>query len=50
MMNIETLHRFEQAVVHLLNFDGCDLNCTGGNFAHCDAIGITPRNITKLNY
>ena len=45
-MNIEIVHRFEQAVVHLLNFDGWKLTWTGEDMSHCDARGITPKGKT----
>ena len=46
MKDIKIIHRFERAVVQLLNFDGWDLEWTGHSTAHCDAIGFTPKNIS----
>ena len=36
---INNVHEWEQAVIHLLNLDGWDLEWTGNGFEHYDAIG-----------
>lgn len=45
-MDIKTVHQLEQAVIALLQIDGWQLNWTGENSAHCDAIGLTPKGNT----
>lgn len=42
-MNIKDVHKWEQAIIILLNFDGWDLEWCGGGFDHYDAIGRTPK-------
>ena len=42
---IETIHKFEKAVVTLLNFDGWNLEHTGENYEYYDAKGTTPKGI-----
>ncbi len=42
-MKVETIHKFEKAVVWFLNLDGWDLTHTGGNFEGYDAKGKTPK-------
>ena len=36
---INNVHEWEQAVIHLLNLDGWELEWTGNGFEHYDAIG-----------
>ena len=43
-MNLSNIHKFEQAVVSLLNNEGWQLEWCGGGFEHFDAIGVTPKN------
>ena len=43
-MNLSKIHKFEQAVVSLLNNEGWQLEWCGGGFEHFDAIGVTPNN------
>ena len=45
-MDIQTVHKLEQAVIHLLLIDGWELTWTGEDMSHCDAIGITPKGHT----
>jgi len=40
---INKIHELEKAVILLLNFDGWDLEHTGGGFEHYDAVGATPK-------
>jgi hypothetical protein len=40
---INNVHKWEQAVIHLLNLDGWDLEWTGKGFEHYDAIGTSPK-------
>ena len=42
-MNLSKIHKFEQAVVSLLNNEGWQLEWCGGGFEHFDAIGVTPK-------
>lgn len=42
-MTLAEVHKWEQAVIHLLNFDGWDLQWCGGGFDHYDAVGATPK-------
>jgi len=42
-MKVETIHKFEQAVVWFLNLDGWDLQHTGLNYEGYDAKGKTPK-------
>jgi hypothetical protein len=42
-MELSKINKFEQAVVHLLNFDGWQLEWTGGDYTRYDAKGITPK-------
>lgn len=42
-MNIEDVHKWEKAVITLLNFDDWDLEWCGGGFDHYDAVGRTPK-------
>mgnify|MGYP003133368420 FL=1 len=42
-MNIQDVHKWEKAVITLLNFDGWDLEWCGGGFDHYDAVGRTPK-------
>ena len=44
-MTIKEIHKFEQAVVMILNIDGWDLKWTGNTFKPYDAIGKTPKGI-----
>ena len=44
-MTIKEIHKFEQAVVMILNIDGWDLKWTGDTFKPYDAIGKTPKGI-----
>lgn len=39
---VETIHKFEQAVVWFLNGEGWDLEWAGNEYSHYDAIGRTP--------
>tara|TARA_R100001443_G_scaffold67364_1_gene76156 strand:- start:1831 stop:2241 length:411 start_codon:yes stop_codon:yes gene_type:complete len=43
-MDINEVHKLEQAVVHLLNFDGWNLQWSSGKYTHYDASGYTPKN------
>lgn len=45
-MDIQTVHKLEQAVVSLLSIDGWELTWTGEGMSHCDAIGTTPKGHT----
>ena len=46
-MDIKLVHKFEQTVVGLLNaLDGWELNWTGEDYSHCDAVGLTPKGRT----
>ena len=40
---INKIHKFEKAVVTLLNFDGWELKHTGSGFEYYDAEGLTPK-------
>ena len=40
---INNVHKWEQAVIHILNLDGWDLEWTGEGFEHYDAIGKSPK-------
>lgn len=42
-MGIKEVHKWEKAVVMLLNLDGWDLKWSGKGFNHYDAIGKTPK-------
>ena len=42
-MELDKIHKLEQAVIAILNFDGWDLKWTGKSFEHYDAMGKTPR-------
>jgi hypothetical protein len=42
---IHNIHRLEKAIIEILNFDGWDLEWSGGGFEHYDAVGFTPKNI-----
>lgn len=42
-MQISDVHKWEQAVILLLNFDGWDLQWCGGGYEHYDAVGGTPK-------
>lgn len=42
-MNINKVHKLEQAVIKILNLDGWDLDWCGGGFEHYDAVGETPK-------
>jgi len=42
-LNIEDVHKWEKAVITLLNFDGWELEWCGGGFDHYDAVGRTPK-------
>ena len=42
-MNIQDVHKWEKAVITLLNFDGWELEWCGGGFDHYDAVGRTPK-------
>ena len=42
-MNLNDVHRWEQAVIILLNFDGWELEWCGGGYEHYDAKGKTPK-------
>ena len=44
--DIEKIHKFEEAVVTILNFDGWELTWTGEGYDHCDAVGKTPKGMT----
>ena len=41
-MNLESVHKLEQAVVKILNFDGWQLEWTGKGNSHFDAEGLCP--------
>lgn len=45
-MDINKIHRLEQAVIQVLKIDGWDLTWTGSDMSHCDAIGYTPKGHT----
>ena len=40
---IKDVHKWELAVIHLLNLDGWNLKHTGEGFEHYDAIGTSPK-------
>ncbi len=40
---IKDVHKWEQAVITVLNLDGWNLKHTGEGFEHYDAIGTTPK-------
>ena len=40
---IKDVHKWEQAVITLLNLDGWNLKHTGEGFEHYDAIGTSPK-------
>jgi len=40
---IKNVHKWEKAVILLLNADGWDLTHTGKGFEHYDAIGTSPK-------
>ncbi len=40
---IKNVHKWEQAVIHLLNLDGWNLEWTGKGYEHYDAFGISPK-------
>ena len=42
-MKAETIHKYEKAVVFVLNLDGWDLEWTGEKYEHYDAKGKTPK-------
>lgn len=42
-MEISDVHKWEKAVIAVLNFDGWDLEWCGGGFEHYDAVGATPK-------
>jgi hypothetical protein len=42
-MTLAEVHKWEQAVIRLLNFDGWELQWCGGGFDHYDAVGATPK-------
>tara|TARA_R110001606_G_scaffold311404_1_gene458309 strand:- start:301 stop:768 length:468 start_codon:yes stop_codon:yes gene_type:complete len=42
-MKVDTITKYEKAVVFLLNMDGWNLEHTGGSFEHYDAKGKTPK-------
>jgi hypothetical protein len=42
-MKLKDVHKWEKAVIQLLNFDGWDLEWCGGGFEHYDAVGGTPK-------
>lgn len=44
-MTLSDVHKWEQIVIQLYNFDGWDLQWCGGKFEHYDAIGSTPKGI-----
>lgn len=43
LMQISDVHKWEKALIALLNFDGWDLEWCGGGFEHYDAVGRTPK-------
>ena len=44
---IKNVHKWEQAVIMLLNLDGWNLTHTGDGFEHYDAIGYAPEKNGK---
>ena len=42
-MKINEIHRWEKAVINVLNLTGWDLEWCGGKYEHYDAIGGTPK-------
>ena len=40
---IKNVHKWEQAIIHLLNLDGWQLEWTGKGYEHYDAIGKSPK-------
>lgn len=42
-MTLEEVHKWEKAVVMLLNFDEWNLTWSGGSYEHYDAEGFTPK-------
>lgn len=45
-MDLNKVHKWEQAVVTLLNFDDWELTWTGEGYDSCDAVGKTPKGIS----
>jgi hypothetical protein len=43
MSNETSHHKWERGIIYLLNLDGWDLEWTGENTEHFDAIGKTPK-------
>ena len=42
-MRLSDVHKWEKAVIAVLNFDGWDLQWCGGGYEHYDAVGATPK-------
>ena len=42
-MKINRVHKLEKAIITFLNFDGWDLQWSGGGYEHYDAVGATPK-------
>lgn len=42
-MKVDTIHKFEKAIVWFLNLDGWNLTHTGGDYEVYDAKGTTPK-------
>lgn len=44
-MGLTNIHKWEKAVIMILNIDGWELEWTGENFEHYDAKGKTPKGL-----
>lgn len=44
---IKDIHKWEKAVIMLLNLDGWNLTHTGEGFEHYDAVGFAPEKMVK---
>lgn len=42
-MKLSDVHKWEKALIAVLNLDGWDLQWCGGGFEHYDAVGATPK-------
>lgn len=42
-MKLSDVHKWEKALIAILNLDGWDLQWCGGGYEHYDAVGATPK-------
>ena len=42
-MKLSDVHKWEKALIAVLNLDGWDLQWCGGGYEHYDAVGATPK-------